>query len=63
MTSSDNRVPGGPQFSPVEYRCPVDGYTLFDEIQPECPRCHTLMESKADPYAERRRKLRKGRKT
>lgn len=63
MSSSDSRVPGMPQFESVEYRCPVDGYTAFDEIPPECPNCGTLMEPAADPYAERRRKLRKGRKT
>jgi rubrerythrin len=63
MSMSDSRVPGNPTPGLIEYRCPVDGYTIMDEIQRECPDCGTLMEPVADPYAERRRKLRKARKT
>lgn len=62
MSMPDNRAPGSPSRQLIEYRCPVDGKTIFDEVPPECPECGTLMEPVADPYAARRRRLREGRK-
>jgi len=63
MSAPDDRVPGIPIPRVSEYRCPVCGKIIYDEMRPECPDDGTLMELAPDPYAERRRRLREGPET
>jgi hypothetical protein len=61
MSMADWRVPGDAKPRLVEYRCPDDDGSQWSEVVPECPICGKRMIPVEDPYAERRRKLRKAR--
>jgi ribosomal protein S27E len=62
MSMPDRRLPGTPKSQFVQYRCPDHAEeTQFSDRVPECPICGKRMIPVADPYAERRRKLREER--